>query len=310
LTEYFNDLADGNDFNSKSLPLHNTNTTKSEEQSSTTLTFHMARLAFNNDTMSLQSWSIRGHYMPVSDEAAKALKEGTYKPTSFYFLRLITSLAKLDDESRLVMDGDKLVSKSNVPHRQILSFDDLSTAYFHGIANLLQSWGDMHRVIQYSKLWTTVTQKHASGAPFHLILSYWEAMRSKHYKVDDNVGDIDNEVQQQYSELYSAWLYQQAIAPASSSRYAPSAAAGPNRQASGAGVGSSSNQRTARFCLKFNDLLPCAYTPCTLPHVCCRCGGDHAANAVGPDGRTVCRVADPRLGGSTPRSKRGKGKRF
>lgn len=247
---------------------------------------------------SQQSFLARGSRLPLAPEAVNALRIGEYKPTHLYLPTRLTlhTMTASSDVMKFKLDDGKLVAQSAAPSRRIHNLADLEEAHRAGIIEELTKLNDQHRLRQYAMLWDTVRHmKQTLGYPDDIVLYYYEKCRLVHPGVTDCVGIKHDDIMQDINtQLMSQSLSQRASNHASPAAFHASSGSSSTKPA---------GQRT-RVCMPYNDRLCTADAgscPRRLPHVCCRCGGNHASSTPG-----ACAMPDPRTQpGYKPRGNRG-----
>jgi hypothetical protein len=253
-----------------------------------------------SSALSHQSFLSKSTYLPLPAEAVEALKAGTFKETYHYMPRRITysNMVVKEKISIEVTDG-KVVAQSNAVTRKITSFQDLELAHRAGIIAELYKMNDVHRIAQYHLLWDAVRElKTRFQYPDDLIMEYYEMNRLQYPGVTDSVGEKHEDILLRVQTEMQARLIR-AAANSNALRSPSSSLSSSSTPSSTSGRG-----RGTRVCIPYNDLT-CTSDPCPrgLPHICCRCGENHAANSGD------CALPDPRLQpGYVARGKRGGGK--
>jgi hypothetical protein len=256
-----------------------------------------------------QSWLSKGSFHPLSNDAIEALRDGKFKDTSYYLPRRVSvfAITKQDDAYDIMLKDGKVVAKPSVgASKEVRSFEELYLAHTEGIMMLLAQFDDFHRTKQYNSLWAAVMRLRADDYPFSILFYYYETSRNRHPGVNDNVGEFDSDVWNQVQLQMARYRANSIInmqARASgfnftpgTSRYAQPFSSGPRDRNN-----RSRRSNNPRVCMAFND-LKCNASPCPdkLPHLCCRCFEEHAANSG------LCPLPDPRNRDLTgPRGTRG-----
>lgn len=242
------------------------------------------------------SWLKQGRSLPLIPEAKEALQKGIFKETRFYLPQPITMHNITSNQNKLDFEfhDGKLVAKPSHVTGRISSFAELKRAHHDGIIPCLTSLGDLHRLTEYTQLWSFVSDLHERNVLDDDIFVFYESMRYNHPGVNDRVGQLDPEVFGQLT-IAMAVAARSATGASSSSSSSASSSSSPSRSRSTSGSGSGTGRQ--KVCIPFND-LKCTSSTCPkgLPHLCCRCFEPHAASK--------CHLPDPRKGQSAG-SKRG-----